>query len=174
MEWKGTMYDFSNPRKTGPGVWFMFHLSAAQSSTREERLIVCKQIKNFCVYFKCSDCQSHCKRYVKAHPPEDSIETSETLFKWTVDFRNAVQRRLGGPIYDYDTMVSIFYDSAYMVCDEDCTGNEQQGKSKHRDYIYFSVDGSQGAISKKSQASVHELFGVPLMKNIRPRGGYRS
>ena len=130
------IYDFSDPRKVGPGSWFMFHLSAAHAETSAEKQFFCKQVRLFCQYFKCGQCQNHCKEYIKNNPPSNSLED---LFKWTVDFRNAVNLRLERWQYDIDIMRDLFYQEDFKVCYDGCGQKTQGSDSYNQDFIEINV-----------------------------------
>ncbi len=118
----------TDPRKIGPGSWFFMQMIAVKAKNREERLWACQQIRNFCKYFKCGDCQGHCKAYVEANPPERSIDNGEDgLFNWVMDFRNSVQSRLKAPLYDRDAVKSLYIDTDYMVCQHGCGAGDVTG-----------------------------------------------
>ena len=115
------MYDYTDPRKVGRGVWFMFLLMSAHAETRNKRLWVCDQIRLFCKYFKCKECHGHCVQYIENNPPEDHIEATYGLFNWVSDFMSEVNVRLGKKPYDKNILFDIFTDEEYMVCGSDCT-----------------------------------------------------
>ena len=119
------MYNFSDPSKIGPGAWFFMHVMAKNAIADEDKRAMVRNIKLLCENFGCSVCSGHCKEYVKNHPPERVINVEDGLFRWTIDFRNAVQRRLGRDnLYDYATMNSIFTTKKVGVClSGDCGGD---------------------------------------------------
>lgn len=59
----------------------------------------------------CVACGVHCKGYIGEHPPpiKGTAGTKE-LFWWTVDFHNAVNKRLGKRIYSRDEAEREFAD----------------------------------------------------------------
>jgi hypothetical protein len=115
------MYNFADPRKVGPGAWFTMHVNSMDAEGKPEELrLVIRQIENFCEFFKCGECKGHCKEYMKQNPPINVINVPFGLFYWTVEFRNAVNRRLGKPTYDPKKMFDIFSSSDFMVCQEGC------------------------------------------------------
>lgn len=119
------MYNWSDPKRVGPGAWYLFMLMSCQSKSKNERLWVCTQIRLFCDFFKCGECNGHCHNYITAHPPEDAIETEYGLFDWVVVFMNAVNTRLGKPTYDRDILFQTFTIQEFKFCDKDC------GAAKH-------------------------------------------
>lgn len=134
-EYKGTQYDFSNIQKHGAGIWFAFHAMTSGESTVEERLVLCKKIRRTAEIFKCGECRVHFAAYITSNPPEDTVGTPAGLFYWTVEFRNAVQRRIMTekkitiPLYDPQIIFEIFHDMSAGVCTEDCSGEKAKSTS---------------------------------------------
>ena len=116
------IYDFSNPRRVGPGAWNVFLVTAANSSSTEEGLWACKMIRQFCKFFKCKDCHGHSTEYIAKHPPENTVTRKGGLFDWVVEFMNSVQMRLGKPIYDHDILYRMFTETDFNVCTDNCSG----------------------------------------------------
>ena len=114
--------EMTNPKRLGPGVWYSFMLNSAKAKTKNELLFICKQIRDFCNHFGCMDCRNHAQEYLKRKAPEDKASTSDTLFRWVVDFMNAVQIRLRKPVYDYQTLHDLFFIEEFVVCTSSCGG----------------------------------------------------
>jgi len=51
----------------------------------------------------CEDCKVHAKEYIKANPP--NVKTDLDMFKYTCDFHNNVNTKLGKPTYDCNIML---------------------------------------------------------------------
>lgn len=160
---KGGLYDFSDPRKIGNGSWFMMHSASVDAETRDEKLFVCKMIRGFCDRFKCGDCKGHCKEYVDKNPPEDSINSTDGLFFWTVEFRNAVQRRLGAPLYSPNIMYDIFHDVDFMVCREDCNKNTSV------QHIQADENGYNIYVNQSRVQEMKKAFGIASSQNQTER-----
>lgn len=103
----------ADPKVFGPGKWDDIHGLAARATTYEKK----RECLNF-IYFvtstlKCKTCLGHATEYVKAHPPEEFLDVKDAygrdrgLFIWTVNFHNAVNRRLGKPEVDEETAYTI-------------------------------------------------------------------
>ena len=118
------MYNFSNPKRVGPGAWMMFMVMSANSDdTQLARLWVCKQIRLFVDYFGCGDCTPHARKKVRECPPEDYIQSNRTLFRWVVTFMNEVNTRLGKGVYDEETLWKRFSEKDFVVCTSGCGGS---------------------------------------------------
>jgi len=124
------MYNWSNPKRVGPGVWYMFMLMSCHAETMEQRVWVCSQIHLFCDYFKCGECNGHCHEYIANKPPENSAETKDELFDWVVTFMNAVNKRIGKPTYDRNILFKTFTEQGFNFCDSDCDKKEAHFQSK--------------------------------------------
>lgn len=172
---KGGLYDFSDPRVMGRGMWHCIHSICARATTLEKRKYACETIRGFCDDFKCGDCKGHCRAYVKANPPENVIGSVDGLFYWSVQFRNDVQARIEKeigkklPRYDPQIMYDIFHDGEYAVCEKDCGkngGGQDDNKGK-----YTEVKASRG-----NGQYLQNAFGYDEVKSsatspfqIRPR-----
>jgi hypothetical protein len=131
---KGSMYDFSDSVRQGPGAWTMIHWVAKWADgdkIKEEH--ACQIIEGFCIIFKCGKCSGHCTHYTaEVSPIRQSLGKPNGLFFWTVDFRNAVQRRLGrSNFYDHKTMLNIFTITDFMACTEGCGDDHAEDTPQH-------------------------------------------
>lgn len=133
------MYDWSNPKRVGPGVWYMFMLMSRYAEDKAERAWICAQIRLFCDHFKCGDCSGHCKKYIEQHPPECSINSKYGLFHWVVTFMNAVNKRLGKPLYDENILFRIFDEPEFKFCSADCNASKTPAASHSRTESRSSV-----------------------------------
>lgn len=169
---RGDMYDFTDPTKIGPGAWYFMHLMARHcNGNRERELMIIDQIKLLCITFKCGDCQKHSKEYIAKYPPIKSLGTPYGLFYWTVEFRNNVNRRLGKPLYDPQTMFDIFSDSDHTICTEGCGHIPHEHRhhtiSARREPEYVDVKVDNREVSRL--AAVLPGIVVPNMTQIPTR-----
>src|SRR6185503_5764349 len=51
----------------------------------------------------CEECRDHAKQYIKTNPP--NVRTDLDMFKYTCDFHNNVNTKLGKPTYDCSVML---------------------------------------------------------------------
>lgn len=126
---KGTMYDFTDPQRMGPGMWHVMHIIgkwADGDKTKEEH--AAQIFESICENFKCGECNGHCNKYVKeTNPPRNHIGKPNGLFHWTIDFRNAVQSRKGRQnLYDKTVMGQIYTDATFYACTEGCESKEEK------------------------------------------------
>lgn len=94
------MYDWSDPTRIGPGVWWAMMKMSARSINNVDRLHACREFRIMCEDFGCEDCRNHARSYIRKNPPESHIESAMSLFKWVATFMNAVNTRIGKPTYN--------------------------------------------------------------------------
>ena len=110
-----------DPNYIGPGIWFNMHLDAVTASTKSDQITVILRIRKLQSRFPCSRCKVHFEEYLERHPPEQICGTSEdALFRWTVDFHNAVNSFTGRPQVDYSEARSIYQEES-IFCTADCS-----------------------------------------------------
>lgn len=129
----------TNPKIIGPGTWRIIHTQARnvslipienpeQISKAEDDFI--KLLKSICADFGCPVCRVHCGEYIQNNPPESAkglltligdkkIEIG--MFRWTWEFHNVVNKRLGKTIMSFENAYKIFYregESCSKVCND--------------------------------------------------------
>lgn len=119
--------DVTDPKLSGPPVWYIIHSTAFASRDREstERFIC--TMKNICNNFPCKHCKGHCQDYINKHPIEKEPESSydgkkTTMFMWSWKFHNAVNQRLNKPIINFETAYKL-YDTSNpdnAICSKNC------------------------------------------------------
>ena len=90
-----------NIEKIGPGIWFKIHSDsiAAKTQSLKESFVI--NINVLCDGFKCKHCQPHFRKYINENPIEKYFDIKDKkgidigIFKWTWEFHNAVNLRLG-------------------------------------------------------------------------------
>lgn len=99
------------PPSFGPLYWAVIHmvsqkydvLDPAFPHQNAER----EQLKGFygalAAMLLCPGCAMHCRLYMSQHPPplEEANKDNRAMWKWSVDFHNAVNVRTGKPEYSY-------------------------------------------------------------------------
>ena len=136
-DFENDIYDFSCPRKHGPGQWWGMHSSAAAVTNQSEAYTVCKIFRYQASILGCPDCRGHYLKYLQKHPPEEAVGTRDGLFYWTVTFRNDVNKRLNRtkglnlPMYDHKTMYEIFHEMPALPCSGACGGDKSE-KEDHK------------------------------------------
>jgi hypothetical protein len=116
-----------DPRYIGPGIWFNMHLDAAEAKTRAEQVLAVQRFRRLQQRFPCLKCKEHFKEYLDRHPPEQIVGTSqEALFRWSVEFHNAVNAFTGKAQVSYTDAHNIFYIPDFIVCSADCTDSDDE------------------------------------------------
>ena len=88
----------------GPGYWAAMHIRSLKATTYEEKIRAATQIAMDVSGFPCTSCRNHGIQYISHNPLIHPINDKDkhSLFKWTVDFHNAVNERIEKPIFSYD------------------------------------------------------------------------
>lgn len=124
-----TSSKFSDPQVFGPGIWFVIHTMAKWANNEAKKLEFQDFMKKICLELRCDKCSRHCSEYVDKHPLAPFWNLKESngeeigLFKWSVQFHNAVNDRIGKPTMDFKTA----YDMYYKI--EPCTAENCGAKS---------------------------------------------
>lgn len=84
-----------NIEKIGPGIWFKIHMDGIAAVTQALKDSFVVNINTLCDGFKCKHCQPHFRKYINEHPIEQYFNVKNGIFKWTWEFHNAVNERLG-------------------------------------------------------------------------------
>ena len=131
----------SNPKYIGPGFWASWHIRTLNYIKKEEKMLNKKIIEWDIFNFPCMECRGHAVEYL-AKNPIIIDEDQYSLFKWTVDFHNTVNMRLGKEYIDFDDAKKMW--SGENICLQDCEGEVPvelgvKGKEEEEeDYIYRS------------------------------------
>jgi hypothetical protein len=130
------------PEFNGPGIWYCIHTKASKVKNYNDMLDAIKDIRMYIEGFKCENCRGHATEYEKSHPLKNCLECKHQshkgglemcLFKWTVDFHNAVNARLNKPVIGYEMAYEFYSDKMYIPCDTGC-GSEKETKTQ----VYFT------------------------------------
>ena len=100
----------TNVKYIGPGVWTTIHLLAANIESSVDRKMFEGFMEGLRAKFPCEKCRTHMNEYMKAYPVGKTFRSSnlESTFEWTVDFHNAVNRRLRKPAMSMDEARSLY------------------------------------------------------------------
>lgn len=120
---------FSDPKIVGPGVWFAIHKLAKKAITPELKRNFIEFMTMICNEFKCLKCRTHCQEYMKLHPIRNYMNITDSkgrdigMFKWTWEFHNSVNARLGKSQMPFDEADHL-YDADSEICMDDCGGED--------------------------------------------------
>ena len=143
MDYKGTIYDFSDTSKMR-GEWHMLLVITATADTPIKKRIVCEQIRSCHKYFQCLKCKKHFGRYLISHPPEVELDKEDGLFDWIIVFMNVIQERLGKELYDRNILYPMFHEVGMIMCQEKCAEDDitppASGSPIHVKRLYNNSD----------------------------------
>lgn len=115
----------TDPKKFGPGMWLSIHQDAviADKVVRPEVFTIPLSYK--ASQFPCEKCKEHFLKYLLNNDPAayKRVNPSEThpMAKWSFNFHNAVNGRLGKPLMTWSTFLSMYvYDNSSSVCTAGC------------------------------------------------------
>jgi hypothetical protein len=102
-----TPANLTDPRVWGPPFWFSLHVSSANYPIKASNLtreLMKNRIKALPIEIPCSACRPHAHAYVESRKEEldDICSGRDSLFRFYVDFHNAVNKRYNKPIMSYD------------------------------------------------------------------------
>lgn len=100
-----------NPEKWGYHGWHFIHNIALGY----DETFSYQKKKNYIIFFDvisdvipCEKCSKHYKEYILKNPP--NIKNKDSLFKWTVDIHNNVNKILNKDQISYDKAYNIWLD----------------------------------------------------------------
>ncbi len=99
------------PNIWGPHGWKFIHYTAFAYPNNPTNDIK-ENYKNFFTILgdvlPCKLCSDHYKENLLLHPLSDAVLSDrDSLFKWTIDIHNEVNKLNNSPIYDYDTVYQL-------------------------------------------------------------------
>lgn len=100
-----------DPNIWGPKLWFVIHtfaLNYPDNPTYEDKRIMEEFFNNLKYSIPCSKCKIHYKQRLEKAPIINFLENKQSLFKFTIDLHNQVNKSLGKKIYSYDEVVQIY------------------------------------------------------------------
>ena len=117
----------------GPGIWHVIHTQALRATTAERKAAFVQLIEDLIQDLRCAVCKAHAQLYVKANPIKDYLDITMSVanghyqlaigaFKWSWMFHNVVNKRLGKPILDWNTVYSLYKHPE--TCVKHCGRNE--------------------------------------------------
>lgn len=108
----------------GPGAWYMIHMLAANSKTRQQIDGFVEMIDLISRHFFCPRCREHFHHNYRMFPPPRS-NTDDELFIWTVEMHNRVNTVNGKTPVSYRDALN-FYVAGGSSCNGDCSGKREQ------------------------------------------------
>lgn len=82
----------------GPAMWTSIHnIALAYDPTPERKKVLVDFMDNLATLFPCQKCSPHIREAIKTMPTDSKL----SVFKWSIDFHNAVNARIGKPVLTY-------------------------------------------------------------------------
>lgn len=141
---EGNWYNFSTkPSSIGHGAWLVIHRMAWNARTDETKRFFCVVLRDLINNFPCGDCKGHATNYISTNIPESYFDFRFTnsklgfnkedlsMFKYTVDFHNTVNKRLDKPTISLENVISAFINNQTGFCSEGCE-HDDDNKNKHK------------------------------------------
>lgn len=122
-------YFSPDPAKTGPGLWYRIHTSAALialtgDSTKIDRYI--EDLHEIVNTHNCGECRQHGGKFLRENPPQNYRHTRDSegrlagMFIHSWIFHNTVNARLGKDQLPYDTCWQMFSQLDNPTCLVSC------------------------------------------------------
>ena len=100
-----------DPTVWGPKLWFVIHtfaLNYPNQPTYEDKRVMEEFFNNLKSTIPCQKCRIHYTQRLERNPIINYLDSKQSLFKFTIDLHNQVNKSLGKKIYSYDEVVQIF------------------------------------------------------------------
>ena len=130
----------SDPVTTGPGLWYLIHLTAHDANTPQRIKEYIPFLRKIVAKHPCGVCRHHGSKYLNMFPPEKHINTKRDgkltgMFFHSWMFHNTVNDRLDKKIMPYQTDWDIFDSLDEKVCQKDCGGSTSSGSRDLNDRV---------------------------------------
>ena len=100
-----------DPKIWGPKLWFFIHTIALNFPDNPSF----EDIKNYEMFFEnlkyiipCEACRLHYTQRLAANPVSKYLTDSNTIFIYTIDLHNEVNKSLGKKIYSYEAVAKLY------------------------------------------------------------------
>ena len=100
-----------DPTVWGPKLWFVIHtfaLNYPDNPTYEDKRVMEEFFNNLKHSIPCNKCKIHYSQRLEKNPIINYLNNKQSLFKYTIDLHNQVNKSLGKKIYSYDEVVQIY------------------------------------------------------------------
>jgi hypothetical protein len=104
-----------DPTVWGPNLWVVIHtlaLNYPNNPSYEQKRIHEDFFNNLVFLIPCDKCRIHYRQHINNNPVVNHLKNSDTLFRYTIEIHNEVNKTLNKKIYSYDEAVN-FYKNKY-------------------------------------------------------------
>lgn len=126
----------SDPKESGPGLWFILHTAAKEAKTEEKKRHFQQLLDIIKRNHPCQSCRNHMEEFINTHPLGNfwniKSEKGEEigLFLWTFIFHNSVNSRLNKKQPDWETAYNMYSNEEITPCTSDCREKKIEAKPK--------------------------------------------
>lgn len=100
-----------DPKVWGPKLWFVIHTIALNfpENPSYEQKRTHEDFFNSLVYLiPCDKCRVHYRQHINNNPVVNHLKDSDTLFRYTIELHNEVNKSLNKRVYSYDEVVKFY------------------------------------------------------------------
>lgn len=118
----------TDPKVFGPGGWDRIHIDATRVKTKKDYKRFDEDVRFYASKIHCKDCRTHFLEHIESDLPlkRKTIINKEnvdvTMFIWSVDAHNKVNKRLGKSEHPYEKAYEFYYKDE--GCETNCGGVE--------------------------------------------------
>ena len=126
-----------DPTVWGPKLWFVIHtfaLNYPDNPTYEDKRVMEEFFNNLKYSIPCNKCRVHYRQRLQRDPIINYLDNRQSLFKYTIDLHNQVNKSLGKKIYSYEE-VNNYYLNLYNSGQPDMRYINNQSNYKYIIYI---------------------------------------
>ena len=100
-----------DPKIWGPKLWFVIHtiaLNYPDNPSYEQKRIHEDFFNNLVFLIPCEKCRVHYRQHINNNPIVNHLTNSDTLFRYTIEIHNEVNKTLNKRLYTYDEVVKKY------------------------------------------------------------------
>ena len=95
----------------GPKLWFVIHtfaLNYPNNPTYEDKRVMEEFFNNLKYTIPCDKCRIHYRQRLERNPIINYLDNKESIFRYTINLHNQVNKSLGKRIYSYEEVAQIY------------------------------------------------------------------
>ena len=100
-----------DPKIWGPKLWFVIHtlaLNYPDNPSYDQKRIHEDFFNSLVFLIPCDKCRIHYRQHINNNPVVNHLKNSDTLFRYTIDLHNEVNKTLNKRLYSYDEAVKFY------------------------------------------------------------------
>lgn len=120
------------PKHWGPHVWSTIHIlamGAPEHIPDDTKIYYAQFFNNLPHLLPCAVCGEHLAQNLETMPVEPHLQGRESLFAWTVDLHNVVNKQTG--------KADVSYDDAFNHWKRVCLGDDKECTAPKQFYVYI-------------------------------------